>query len=443
VTAANTEESWPPERQSWLIVAVLCACVIVSFIDRQIINLLVEDLRRDLQLTDTSISLLQGLAFALFYATCAVPLGRFADTANRKWLIAIGLAVWTVATALCGTAAGFAQLFMWRILVGVGEATLTPCAFSMMADLFKPLRLALPAGLYAGSSFIGSGIALMAGGAILSHLAQDGPLVLPMLGEVRIWQAAFMLAAVPGVLVLLVLITTVNEPVRRGVPTGRLAVRPPLREVLAAYRAKAPAFNAVFLGVSLLGAVQFAIGAWGPAFLMRVHGWNAGQVGTAYGLVLVVCGTSGAIVGGWLAVRLEARGGQGHLRTALFSALATLPFAIAFPLAPSGMAAVALLAPTVFLGTLSLGAGPALIAVLTPPQMRGVMVAINVFAASLIGQAVGPWLVAVCTDQVFGAPAGVRYSLVLVPTVLLLLAATFLLRGIGWLRRDAKAAASI
>ncbi|MBL8306925.1 MAG: MFS transporter, partial [Rubrivivax sp.] len=91
-TAADTAAPWPPERRGWFVVAVLCACVIVSFIDRQIINLLVEDLRRDLQLTDTSISLLQGLAFALFYAACGLPLGRMADHRNRKWMIASGLA---------------------------------------------------------------------------------------------------------------------------------------------------------------------------------------------------------------------------------------------------------------------------------------------------------------------------------------------------------------
>ncbi len=440
-TAATAAAPWPPERRGWFVVAVLCACVIVSFIDRQIINLLVEDLRRDLQLTDTSISLLQGLAFALFYAACGLPLGRMADHRNRKWMIASGLAVWTLATALCGTAAGFAQLFLWRMLVGIGEATLTPCAFSMMADLFKPQRLALPAGLYTGASFIGSGIALVAGGAILSHLAKSGPPVLPLLGEVRLWQAAFIIAAAPGVLVLLVLVLMVREPARRGVPMGRPVERPPLREVFAVYRAKARAFNAVFIGVSLLGAVQFAIGAWGPAFLMRVHGWTPGQVGAAYGLVLILCGTSGAIVGGWLAVRMEGRGGQGQLRTAQLSALATLPFALAFPLAPSGTAALMLLAPTVFLGSLALGVGPALTAVLAPPGMRGALIAVNFFASGLIGQAIGPWLVALSTDRLFGAPVHVRYSLVLVPGVLLLLALVFIRIGLGALRKDASSSA--
>lgn len=415
--------------------AVLCACSIVSFIDRQIINLLVEDLRRDLGLSDSAIGLLQGLSFALFYAACAVPLGRIADSANRKALVAVGLSVWTGATALCGLAGNYLQLFCARVLVGAGEATLTPSAFSMLADMFRPSRLALPCGVYAGSSFIGSGIALVVGGAILAKLTQSGPVVLPLFGELKVWQAAFVIAATPGVLVLVVLLVTVSEPARRGLPAGRPVERPPLHELAAFYRANLPVFNAVFVGVSLLGAVQFSIGAWTPAYFMRVHGWTAAQVGAAYGLVLIVCGTGGTIAGGWLADRLEARHGQGHLRTALVSALATLPFAAAFPLAPDGRWVVLLLVPTVFFGSLSLGAGPALIAVFAPPRMRAVLVAIYLFAASLIGQALGPWLVGVSTDHLFGAPERVRDSLVLVPVTMLVVAALFLAAGIRSMRR--------
>jgi MFS family permease len=430
--SADADSTWPPERRGWYVVAVLCACSIVSFIDRQIINLLVEDLKRDLALTDTSISLLQGLAFAVFYAACAVPLGRLADSANRKWIVGAGLVVWTGATAACGFAASFAHLFVARVLVGVGEATLTPNTFSMLADLFRPQRLALPCSVYSGSSFVGSGIALLAGGALLGHLATITPLTLPGVGELKVWQAAFLFAAAPGVLVAVVLFATVREPARRvnAATTAAPRERPPLRDVVAFYRANLRAFNAVFFGVSLLGAVQFSIGAWGPAYFMRVHHWTPAQVGFTYGAILLIFGTGGTVAGGWLADRFQAGRGQGHLRTALLSALATLPFAIAFPLAGTGQLAALLLAPLVFFGTLSLGAGPALIPVLAAPRMRGVLVAAYLFTASLIGQAAGPYLVAACTDYVFGSPADVRYSLVLVPAVLLMLAATFLTFGL-------------
>jgi MFS family permease len=234
----------------------------------------------------------------------------------------------------------------------------------------------------------------------------------------------------------------VREPVRRGLVAGRNAERPPLAELLAFYRSNSHLFNAVFLGVALLGAVQFSIGAWTPAFFMRVHGWTAPQAGAAYGLVLLVCGTGGSIAGGWLADWLEARKGQGHLRTALISALGTLPFAAAFPLAPSGGWVVVLLVPTVFLGSLSLGAGPALIPAFAPPRMRGVLVAVYLFAGSLLGQALGPWLVGMSTDYLFGAPERVRDSLVLVTTVLLLSAALFIWSGLRATRPAAAGLAS-
>lgn len=418
-------------------VAVVCACSVVSFIDRQIISLLVEDLRRDLGLSDTAIGLLQGLSFALFYAVCAVPLGRLADASNRKRLIAAGMCVWSGATALCGLAGNFVQLFCARMLVGAGEATLTPSTYSMLADLFRPTRLALPCGVYAGSSFIGSGMALLLGGMILGCLAQSGPVVLPGIGELRNWQAAFLGAALLSSLVIVLFVVTIDEPVRRGLQGPRADSRPPLSELVAFYRANRRTLNAVFFGVSLLGAAQFAIGAWAPAYFMRLHGWSAAQAGTAYGSILLACGTAGSIAGGSLADRLEASRGKGHLRAALVSALATLPFAMAFPLAPNGSWVVALLVPTVFFGSLSLGAGPALIPVFAPPRMRAVLIAAYLFVASLLGQAMGPALVGLSTDYLFGAPARVRESLVLVPATLLILAALFLWSGIRVKRRSA------
>jgi MFS family permease len=139
---------WPSEAYGWYVVFVLCICGMVAFVDRQIINLLVEDIKADLQLSDTQISLLQGLAFALFYALMAVPLGRLADTGPRNRIIAIGIVVWSIAAAACGLARSFWQLFFARMFVGVGEATLTPAGFSMLADLFRPQRLALPLSVY-------------------------------------------------------------------------------------------------------------------------------------------------------------------------------------------------------------------------------------------------------------------------------------------------------
>jgi len=430
---------WPSEAYGWYVVFVLSVCGMVAFVDRQIINLLVEDIKADLQVTDTQISLLQGLAFAMFYALMAVPLGRLADTGPRKRIIAIGCIVWTVAAAACGLARSFWQLFFARMFVGVGEATLTPSGFSMLADLFRPQRLALPLSVFTGASFLGSGVALMVGGFVIASLANLKVVTLPLFGELQPWQAAFVIGASPGFLVALLFFVTVREPRRRASLAADAAAadpeRPSLREVAVFCRKHFRVFVAVFGGVSVLGAAQFSLGAWVPAFMIRTYGWAPSEIGYAQGVLFLTCGTGGVISGGWLADRfLEAGRRDGHLRVALISALATLPFMVTFPLAGSAWASIALLAPAMFFGAMAFGAGPALIPVIAPARMRGLLIALYLLVANILGQAGGPWIVAVFTDYVFGSPELVRYSLAVVPALLLLCGAALVASGFRGLR---------
>jgi MFS family permease len=434
------EKPWPSEAYGWYVVFILCVCGMVAFIDRQIINLLVEDIKADLQLSDTQISLLQGLAFALFYAIAAVPLGRLADSSNRRIIITIGIVVWTVAAAACGLARSFWQLFAARTFVGVAEATLTPSGFSMLGDLFRPQRLSLPLSVFTGASFIGSGVALLAGGYIISHLSGLDVVSLPLLGVMQPWEAAFVIGALPGFAVALLFFLTVREPLRRrsalaARPAAKDEDKPTIAEVFEFVRDNARVFGAVFGGVSILAAAQFSLGAWVPAHFIRNHGWAASDVGYAYGLIFLFCGTGGVIFGGWLSDWFQQRGRRdGHLRSALISALTTVPFVTFFPVAPSVELAVAALAGAVFFGTMAFGAGPALIPVICPARMRGLLVALYLLVANLVGQAGGPWIVAIFTDYVFGAPELVKYSLMVVPSMLLLLGAALIWSGFPGLR---------
>jgi MFS family permease len=438
------ERQWPSEAQGWYVVLMLCLCNMFAFVDRQIINLLVEDIKIDLHITDTQISLLQGLAFALFYALAAVPLGRLADVGSRRNLIAIGIVMWTAAAAACGLARSFWQLFVARMFVGVGEATLTPSGFSMLADLFRPTRVSLPISVFTGSSFFGSGVALLLGGYVIAQLAGLDRVALPLIGSVAPWKAAFIIGASPGLVVTLLWLLSVREPARRN---GALAAttrsaqpaepgRPSLGEVAAFVRGNAGVFAAVFGGVSVLAAVQFCLGAWVPAHFIRNLGWTAPEIGYAYGVIFLSCGTGGVIAGGVLADRLQSRGYlDGHLRAVLFSALAMLPFVIAFPLMQSGATAVAVLAPAIFFGTMAFGAGPALIPVICPSRMRGLLVAIYLLIANVFGQAGGPLIVALFTDYVFGSPERVRDSLLAAPVLLILCGIGLVLLGFKGLRR--------
>jgi MFS family permease len=432
----SDREPWPSAAYGWYVVAILCLCNMVAFVDRQIINLLVEDIKADLAITDTEISLLQGLAFAVFYAVTAVPLGRLADTANRRWIISTGILIWTVAAASCGLARSFWQLFIARMFVGVGEATLTPSGFSMLADLFNPKRVSLPISVFTGSTFVGSGIALLAGGFVIATLNKQDVISLPLLGIMQPWEAAFIIAAVPGIFVALIFLLTIKEPVRRQSSSGiPLSEKPRLNEVVAFVTRNAGVFAAVFGGVSVLAAVQFCLGAWVPAHFIRNLGWTAPEVGYAYGLIFLFCGTGGVIAGGFLADQLQTRGfSDGHLRAVMFSAIATLPFVLAFPAVDDGRVAIALLAPAVFFGTMAFGAGPALIPVICPARMRGLLVAVYLLIANIVGQAGGPLIVALFTDRVFGSPELVRYSLMVAPALLLVIGAMLVTLGFRGLR---------
>jgi len=201
-------------------------------------------------------------------------------------------------------------------------------------------------------------------------------------------------------------------------------------------RANIGVFVAVFFGISVLAAVQFCLGAWVPAHFIRNLGWNASQVGYAYGLIFLFCGTGGVIAGGWIADRLQARGMRdGHLRTACYAALVTVPFVIAFPMMTTAEWAVALLAPAVFFGTMPFGAGPALIPVICPSRMRGLLVAMYLLIANIVGQAGGPLVVALFTDLVFGSPELVSRSLMVAPAMLLLGGALLVRCGFRGLRQ--------
>ena len=421
------------ESYGWYVVFVLCVCGVVAFIDRQIINLLVEYIKVDLQVSDTQISLLQGFAFAVFYALVAIPLGRVADSTNRRILITAGICAWTIAAICCGLAQTYGQLFFARMMVGVGEAVLTPAGFSLLADYFRPRRLARPVSVFTASSFFGSGIALMVGGYIVNALQGADGISLPFLGPLRLWQAVFILGALPGIPAAIWFFLTVREPPRRSAPPSAQSTREYRRGFLEAIRYignNRRLIMSIYLGVSFLAAAQFALGAWIPAFFIRTHGWSAGDIGYAQGFVFLVCATTGVVVGGWLTDAMQARGYRdANLRTSTFGGLLALPFAAAIPLASDPWVAVACLAPAVLFGAIPFGGGVAVIPMVSPPQFRAQLVALYLLVANVLGQAGGPWLVAQFTDRVFADDAAVGWSLMIAVPLLLIIGSLLTLYG--------------
>jgi MFS family permease len=214
--ASAADSPWPKPLYSWYVVGVLMLAYTNSFIDRQILSLLIEPIRRDLQITDTQVSLLAGLAFTIFYTLMGVPIARLADQKNRRTIIAIGIASWSVMTASCGLARNFWHMFLARVGVGVGEATLSPAAMSMISDYFPVGKLARAISIYSMGVYFGAGLALIIGGMVVKLVIEAGNVVLPVVGEVFPWQMTFFFVGLLGIPIFLLMLT-IREPVRRGI----------------------------------------------------------------------------------------------------------------------------------------------------------------------------------------------------------------------------------
>jgi MFS family permease len=411
---------------SWFVVGVLSLAGIVSYIDRQVINLLVEPIKADLGVSDLQISLLQGFSFALFYAVLAVPLAWIADRHNRKLVILFGLVCWSAATFASGLAMAFAFLFAARMLIGVGEATLSPAGFSIISDYFAKDKLPGPISVFTGSSFIGSGLALILGGYLFATLSEMGPTTLPF-GTFQPWQLTFMCVAMLSLPVFFLLLL-VREPARRdGNAMAEQDESPPAFEVVGFVRANGAVFYPLFIGFSCLAGAQYGLGAWVPSYFIRVHEWTQLEVGQIYGPVVMIAGPLGVIAGGFVAERLLAKGVEdATLRLPIYAILAALPFAIAFPLVSSPMLALGLLAALLVLGTIPFGAGVATFPLITPNRIRAQVMAVYLLIANLLSYSAGPTLIAALTDYVFADESAINLSLAIATPAAMIAGIVFL-----------------
>ena len=423
----NNNNGYPSSARAWATVAILMVAYVLSFVDRQILNLLVEPIRRDLAINDTQMSLLMGLSFALFYTVCGIPLGRVADTRSRRGLIAVGILFWSAATAACGMAKLYWQFLLCRIGVGVGEAALSPAAYSLIADSFPAERRATAISVYSMGVYLGSGLAFLVGGLVIQFASAQGDVTLPVLGEVRPWQLIFLILGVAGVFFTLLMLA-IKEPVRRGAGAG---VAVPLSEVgryIRANRRTVLLHNFGFAGLAFAG---YGSAAWIPTFYIRTYGWDAGQVGIVYGCIVAVFGCLGIVFGGRLADWMAKRGrSDANMRVGLYAALGALPMVVLFPLMDSAFWASMLLALAVFCLSMPFGVAPAAIQEIMPNSMRGQASAIYLFVITLIGLGVGPTAVALVTDFVFADDNALRYSLLIVTTLAVLMSIILLAKSL-------------
>ena len=395
-----------PARTAWLLLAALIVAYTFSYIDRTILTLMVAPIRASLAISDVQLSLLHGFAFALFYTFLGIPIGRQIDKRRRVAIVAAGIALWSIATTLCGFATSFAGMFAARVAVGIGESTLSPAAYSMLADKFEGKRLVRSLAVYQSAIYLGPAIATLFGGVLLGKLA---PLSTG-LGVFQPWQQVFVIVGVPGLLVAL-LFLGLREPARRGAGEAM----PRFTDVLAHMSRHLGAYGLLILGLCLQSIMWNGAAAWIPSHLMRAYGWTTADVAWRYGPVIAVFGVLGGLTGGWIAGALRDRGrSDSNILIGLIAALAALPFAVAAPLMPTGGGSLALYAGFLFAGAMPYDGAAAAFQEITPNRMRGQVSAVYLFWLNLAGIGLGSTLVALATEHLFGGGKGISPALALV-----------------------------
>jgi MFS family permease len=424
---AAADPLYPRSSQAWYVVGVLTAGWMLAYLDRQIISILIESLRRDLGLSDTQASMIQGLAFSIFFVIAGVPIGRLVDRTNRRNILLFGVICWSLATIACGLAANFWQLFAARTFVGIGEACLAPATFSLVADLVRPQRRGFAMGLTIAGTSLGSACSTLVGGLVLQAFGAGTRHVVPFVGEVAAWQLVFFIIGAPGVLVAL-LVTLVREPARREQAAG------PESQSLLRFAGRRPApFVLGYVTYACNMVIGYSTSVWIPVILLRVHKMAPARVGLIIAAILLLVGTAGAALGGGLgdllARRVPRLGRPGV-------ALLVYPLTVCLLLgwwfshaAPYAVLVYAMSGP--LLGSMINASSYPALTQMVPNEMRGQTVAVYLVIANLAGLGVAPTLVALITDYVLRDPSLVRQSVILVAAPAAALGFAF---ALAWLR---------
>ncbi len=398
---------YPKPAYAWTVAALLCVTAILSYTDRQVLSLIVDPIRAELNIDDTGMSLLLGTAFALIYGIAGVPLGWLADRRSRRNLILAGVVVWSLGTIGCGLAHNFAQLFAARIVVGLGEAALSPAAISLLSDTFPATQRGRAVGLYFTGICVGVGGSFLIGGAVLK-LVEAGVFALGPLAGLPAWRIVFFVIGVPSLLWSLAILA-IREPLRR---TQAAPAQPEQAHTTAAALTTTSERRAlwlaapVFATVALASLVDNAVGAWVPSLMVRQFHADAGTVGLELGYILIFAYGGGMLAGGWLAdAAAVRRGRRGKIELCALASLAIVPVALLLN-TPSASAVMTGVALYFALSAVVTASGLSAILDAAPNRVRGLAMAISFFLNVALGAGLGPTAVVFAGQALFAADAG-------------------------------------
>ena len=393
-----------PSLYAWYVLALLSLTYVLNFIDRQILAMLIEPIKKEFGVSDTAMGFLSGFAFVFFYSVVGIPIARWTDRGSRKTIITLALMIWSGMTAACGLARNFTELALLRVLVGVGEAGGSPPSHSLISDYFPQHKRATALSIYACGVYFGAALAFLAGGYLLKYYN---------------WRVAFYVVGLPGVLLATLVALTVKE-VPRGWSDNRqreqalsAVAQAPLGEVLR-FLLSRRAFVFVVLASSVQSLAGYGVLTWGPAFLGRVHGMPFVEIGLHLGWTIGIAGCLGAYFGGYLADRFGARDARWYMRLPAIQSVLGVPFLIGFVLLQDKEMALLCFIPFYALGAMYVGPMFSVVQSVTPPHMRATAASVLLFIVSMIGSGLGPLSIGLLNDHVFGPIYGaqaIRYSM--------------------------------
>jgi len=440
-TARAAHVPWPRPRYAWYVVGVLVVSYAFAILDRIAISLLVQPIKADLGLSDTQIGLLQGAAFGIFYSLFAIPIGFLVDRRSRRWILSTGVALWSLATLACGTARGFASLFLARIGVGVGEASVSPSASSLIADYFPPEKRGRAYGIFMMGSTLGMGLAYLLGAVALDASGAIRTATGALLDGVKDWQIVFFLIGAPGLLLAVLMAATVREPLRRDRAGGDAASS--WAPLLALLKSNRLAYFTVIAGTVFNLICIYAQISWHPTLFIRVHRWSASEVSLAFGAAVLPIGILSSITAGWM---IDAFSKRGRLDAPLLVMIGHSAILATFGTAVSAVSdartAYVAFAINTISASWSYAAALAALNQVTPNELRGQITGVYTLVTGLVSMGVGAFAVGFLSDNVFTGPEGVGPSITAVNLTSALVAGVILLAGMPAFREAVRRAGS-